>query len=428
MNPSTLARPETIKLGSQMPKDDYRFFDPRSPAQPEQIFGVDTEAVLRLGSAVIDLGVLPPRINIGIHALPNVVRLVPLVEEMQAGVPLNPEDIRPYRKPIKKVIKKIGFAERPVVTAAAVVLSVPFRRYVNRKIERELPARSADAIDKARKTIANLEGLESDIDYLASFENPQEQFVSELSNLAQTVSSNITEQRDWRVQNNVPAQAEAEVPKGIMGFFTKVVRKVRSLFGFFSRQPAVNTEITAYDAGVGIEKTIRHIIENRYAAEKQLPMLSKLLLERLPTNLPHNKDRLALLAPEILNFLFSALPKDDTISNLLDSVNRNPHELRFVTKYKKSYRPKTPDFAPRPRYYLYKIQRASVNLLPAIRDVLPTNGAKLREIFDHIQDLLQNFQTPADPDQNITQSVSNKTPSNKFRNRLSNIFRSRRTI
>src|SRR5665213_2717280 len=156
---------------------DHRFFDPKAPQAPDEILGVNTGAVLRLGRAVTALGVLPPNVNLKLHALPGAVRLIPLIEDMQAGTELEPEDIRPYRKPIKGLSPSASFADKLAAGAGVLGLGVPIRRAINRRIEREFPVRAAAAIDKARETIASIESIESNVDYLASFDNPQEQFV-----------------------------------------------------------------------------------------------------------------------------------------------------------------------------------------------------------------------------------------------------------
>jgi hypothetical protein len=405
MSNATLERPEQeLATPKIQPDNSHRFFDPQTPEQPEQVLGVNTKAILRLGRAVTALGVLPPKANLGLYALPDAIRLVPLVEEMQSGAEITPEDVRPYRKPIKRLSMEISFADK--LAAGAIAVGVPIRLTLNRKIEREFPSRAAEAIDKAREAVAS---IEHEVDYISSFENPREQFVTELNDLAQTVSSAITEQRDWRVRNNVPAETEPEVPKGIMGFFTKTVRKIRDFFGFFKHKPKVSTEVTAYDAGAGIEKTFNTLVANPQATEKRLPMLSKLVLDKLPDALPFTKDRLALIAPEILNFLFSTSSEDKEADKLIRSVNRNPHELRFVTRFKKHYG----------RYSLDGIQRASRTLMPAIRDVLPTSGDKVREIYAQAQDLLERKQSNEVHKPIIEQPEAKKKG---IRNRLKNLF------
>lgn len=407
MSNTLLERPqEALNVPEQQPDNGHRFFDPRTPEQPEQVLGVETEAILRLGRAATALGALPPRVNLGLYALPDAIRLVPLVEEMQSGAEITPEDVRPYRKPIKKLSLEVSFADKLAATAGAVAVGVPLRRALNRKIEREFPIRASEAIDKAREAVAS---IEHEVDYIASFENPREQYVTELNDLAQTVSTAITEQRDWRVRNNMPAEAEPEVPKGIVGFFTKAVRKVKDFFGFFRRKPEVNTEVTAYDAGAGIERTFKSLAANPEVTEKRLPMLSKLMLDKLPNTLPFTKDRLALVAPEILNFLFSTSLEDKEADRLIESVNRNPHELRFVTRFKKHYG----------RYSLEGIQRASHTLMPAIRDVLPTSGEKVREIYAQAQELLQYKQVNKASEPTIEEP---KAKSKGIRNRLKNFF------
>lgn len=361
---AVLSNPEVQKTGNH-------YFDPRRPAQPDEIFGVDTQAVLRLARATTALGALPPAANLGLYALPDAVRLMPLVEDMQSGAVITPEDVRPYRKPIKGLSVELGLVDKLAVTMP------PARRALNRKIEREFPERAGEAIDKAREAVAS---VQEEIDYIASFDNPQEQLVTEVNQLAQTVKTAILEQRDHRVHGSYTNAAKPETPKGLMGFVTKVVRKVRSFFGFGNRKRhEINTAVTAYDAGTGIEKTLKKLLVNPTESEAKLPLLSKLVLDKLPRNLPLNKDRLALVAPELLNFLFSISPNNEDENELLSSVDRNPHELRFVTRYKRRFG----------RYSIDGLQYASRNLLPALRDVLPTSGARVHSIYAEAQHFLR---------------------------------------
>ena len=393
---------EVINIPIEARADDHRFFDPKNPERPEQILGLETEAILRLGQAATDLCVLPPKVNIGLYTLPDAVRLVPLVQEMQSGIALTPEDIRPYRKPIKNLSMGVSAADKVAATAGAIGIGIPLRRVLNRKIEREFPIRAAEAIDQAREAIAS---IENNVEHLASFDNPKEQFVTELGSLAQTVNTAIVEQRDRRVRGNISMEETRETPKGLAGFVTKAVRKIRDFFGAFKRsKPEVNAEITAYDAGAGIEQAISRLAKNPAAAESGFPLLSKLILNRLPSKMPLTKDRLALAAPEILNFLFSTADDKKQGKDLVDSVNRNPHELRFVTRFKKRYH----------QYDLQNIQRSSHTLMPAIRDILPTSGAQVREIFAQAQDLLAYKQ----PEKQVVHS-----PKVGIFNRFKNPFR-----
>lgn len=369
----SLAKPTNESARRQKNK----FFDPRKPAQPEQVLGVDTEDILKLGRAVTNLGILPPKVDLGLYTLPNAVRLLPLIEEMQSGVEIDAEDIRPYRKPIKKLPFGLNFADKVAATAGVIGVGIPVRKALNRKIERDFPGVASEAVERAREALSN---IEDEVNFVAGFENPKQQFESEINELADTVSQSISEQRDLRVRSNRPAETPSEdSPRGILGLFTKAVHAIKRFFGIFSREPRVNQDITAYDAGAGLEQTFKSIIGNIEASAEHFPLLSKFVLPKLPKDLPVTKDKLALIAPEILNFLFSTSTKESKESELMSSVIRNPHELRFVTKFKKRYG----------RFDLERIQTASHTLIPAIRDILPDEGSKITDIYTAAKDLLQ---------------------------------------
>jgi hypothetical protein len=341
-----------------------------------------------------------------LYALPDAVRLMPLVEELQAGVALTPEDVRPYRKPIKHLSLGVTAADKLAAGAGALAVGIPLRRALNRKIEQEFPGRAAEAIAAAREGLAN---IETEVDFVAGFENPREQFLTEVNDLAQTATAAILKERDQRVANRLPSGGEAAIPRGVAGFMTRVSRAVRHFFGVFRRPaPPANTAVTAYDAGAGLERVFSSLGEHADSVTQRLPLLSKLVFNKLPAGLAVTKDRLALVAPEILTFLYSTAPDNKQADELVYSVNRYPHELRFVTHFKRRYG----------HYSLDTIQRAAQTLLPAIRDILPTTGREVREVYDRVQSFLSHQPTIANrPAQ--TPSTPKKLP---LRSRFKQLF------
>ncbi|HEY4963819.1 MAG TPA: hypothetical protein VIH90_03940 [Candidatus Saccharimonadales bacterium] len=366
---------------------DHRFFDPPSPERPEDILGVDTEALIRLGRSATALGILPYEVSHGLHMLPNATRLFPLVEQMQSGVDeITPQDVRPYRRAIKDLNPGLRpgknfnpglrTVDRLAAGAAAVAIGIPLRRAVNRRIDREFPTYATDAIESARQ---NIEKIEKEVEVIEKFDNPKEQFVAELQQVASSTKQSIRSNHEQRIKQN--RDYELPTPKGLFGFFTKVARKVRNFFRFFSRnheRGKVNQNITAYDVAVGVDSTIRSLLSERDRSKQRLPLISHFILDRIPINRLPSIEQIAFMAPEILTSIFSALPEDEEGEKMLDSAIRNPHELRFVTRYKRSYK----------HIYLDSIQHATRTLLPAIRDVLPTEGKQVRQTFETVRGFL----------------------------------------
>lgn len=395
-------------------EEDRKFTDTQVSGAPEQILGVGTNVVIRLGREALNVQGVPHEVSIGLKVLPDAVQIYPLIERLQAGEELKPEDVRPYRQPIKHLGKQFSpeltWADRIATLTTPLGVGFAVKRAINRRIEREFPARAALAIDQAREKIGE---IEQQVDLLAEFENPKEEFVSELGIIADRTKKAIREERESRImRGNAPDPMP--VPKGIFGFFTRVVRKVRSFFGIFSwrKNVVANPDITAYDAAGGIERTMRGLIDDEGRTKQQLPMLSRLIDQISVKNLP-SREQLAFLAPEILTSIFSAIEKSDADEELLDSVKRNPHEFRFLTRFKDSYR----------GYSLQRAQKATVSLLPAIRDVLPTDGKKIREVFESAKDLLQPINGNSSQDQFVERSKRKRSKTKwfgrvfKFRNR-----------
>lgn len=386
-----------------------RFFDPKTPEQPTQVLGVDTDALIRLGRAATALGILSPEVNNKLRTLPSAISLVPLIESVNFVADIEPEDITAYRKPIKGLSLRVAAADKAAAAAGAFAIGIPIRRAINNKIEREFPTRANKMILDARVALSNVEDrLESDIDCVASYENPRQQLVGELKDVAEQVMVEANEQRVMRLQNDSASQVGGPVPKGLLGLVTVVVRTIKNFFGHSRQKSTLVNETTAYDAGIAIKKVFSPLMENVGGSRKRLPMISELILSRLPKQIELRSDQLALFAPELLNFIFSALPANNTAEKLISSVRRNPHELRFMTRIKKNYR----------NYSLERIQRASTELLPALRDVLPTSGDRVREIYKDFLALLEKGRPLTETTLDNIQSTQPQVPKTTVWNRL----------
>lgn len=395
-----------------VPDGKHLFFDPRNPIMPEQVLGTDTAALLQLGRAATSLGVLPPTANLTLYKLPHVLRIMPLIEELSSRTSANAEVIRPYRKPIKRLSPSLTFVDRLAATTGALAVGVPLRRRLNRRIESEFPAHLDKVMDQARDAVNE---AAVDVAFIANFKNPRDQFVTELNDVAQAVGKAIANERHLRIQRGSPLP-EPEVPKGLLGYVTKVVRKIRGFFGLVQRRPVVNKETTAYDAGVGIEKVFKKLMDDPEDTSRRMPLLSKLVLSKLPGTAHFKSDQIAFLAPELLDFLFSTSQPDHDVNSMIADIRRNPHELRFITRFKKRHG----------RYSLEGIQQASRTLMPAIRDVLPTEGDAIRRTYAHIQGLLQ----PRVDGKHTELDTTEDEPKNqklKFRKRISALFRKKRS-
>ena len=361
-------------LGNREKSSKNKFFDPKMPIGPEELGGINTGAILRLGRAATRLSLLPS----AAYLLSDAIPLIPLIKKIgdSQSLDITSEDVRLYRKPIKKLSLGISFIDKLVSASAVVGVGVPLRRKLNKRIEEEFPVRANEALEKARLLVES-EAAEGYVNYLSGFDNPREQFRSEMDYLSEKVGASINAARDSRVKSGSPDKEENSFG-GVAGFFVKIVRSVRSFFGLFGRknkQKEPNTNITAYDAGTGIEQVLNSMAENPDASMQKMPMISKLILDKI--KLP-SSDRLALLAPELLNLIFSTSIDKDETRDLIRSIKCNPHELRFVTRFKKRYG----------RYSIDQIKRGSEDIIPAIIDVLPTTGQGVKDAYDWLKNLL----------------------------------------
>jgi hypothetical protein len=328
----------------------------------EELFGIDTAAVLHLGHIMTDLHVLPPKAHRIVEHLPDALQVLPLIERMTTENDLTPEDVRPYNTPIKRLVSR---------QLGGLIFRSPLEKIVDYKIEHEFPARATKLINEARTTI---ESLEDDVDFAASFENPKQQFIDECDTLRKTVIATTNQVRDERIANKT--QQALETPKGLLGVAVRVVRAVKRFFGMFSRKQGRH-ETTAYDVGTAVHRTIKTLTDKTSDVRQAMPLVSRFIIDRIPLPAHFTPYTLSIAAPELLQ-LFSSLFKDDAETiRLKKDIDRNPHELRFVSHYKRQFG----------RYSLGAIQSAANTLLPAVRDVLPSDGSKIRSSYEQILNL-----------------------------------------
>ncbi len=315
-------------------------FDFKAPPVPAEVLGIPTEPLMNLGKALgtiafIDASKTPyPLVTYGYHAkysADKALSLFPLIERMQAGEEIRPKDVRPYRKPIKKLISKLHTADKFAVLSGGLLVGIPIRKAINRKIEEQFPERIAPLLDKANDYLPQAEPY---VDFIGQFDNPREQFVSEVAMVASGIRKNALN----RAQRHGSQHA-----------------------------------VTAEDAAYGIRKTIEEILSDVDETKQHLPMFSHFVIDQLPKEAPlPSADILGVVAPEIITALDAALPKDKRDSNFLDSVLSHPHPKRWLAERFKGRQ-------------IEGIYEVATLLFPSIRDLLPTNGQEVRATFEKIK-------------------------------------------
>lgn len=348
---------------------EYRFFDPATPPRPENVLGLDTDAVMMLGRHVIQLS---KRSSVGrveaFNTMDSVVRLLPLLEKIQSGEEVVSEDVRPYRKAIKFANPTLLATDRMALAASAIGLGVPFRRFLNGRIEKDFPILAKQALEKARQKHKT---YKSDLEHVTKFDKPREQFEIEVNKLARFTTASIREQWEWRIGNGLPEYAGDMTPTGIVGFFVRAARRARSLL---KRQPRVNPEVTAYDAGFGIERAFEALKADHEETARQYPLLSKLIFEKMSDKMPVGGNEIAFLAPEILTALYSFETENKCGDALIESVKRNPRIFR--SRFESSE-------------HFQRIAPSITVLLPVIRNVLPATREEALVVNERMAALLE---------------------------------------
>lgn len=314
----------------------YEYLDPPAPAIPDEVLGVPTDPLMRLGRALgtmafIDSHITPPNLlSYGYDAkysTDKALAIFPLIEKVQSGEEVTPEDVRPYRKTIKQLLpRKVRTADK------FALVSVPVRRALNRKIEREFPGKIAPKLAAA---VDYLPLAEPSVDFVSQFENPREQFVSEIALVANGIRRLAHHNAEMR------------------GTYPDTV--------------------TAFDAGEGIKQAIERVISEREMAREHLPLLSHFLIDHMPDDLEvPSADLLAIAAPEIMYSLDAALPTDQTDPRFRSSIDLYPHPKRGLAQLFK-------------RRQLDGMHAAGTLLLLSIRDLLPTEGQEVKRTFERIK-------------------------------------------
>ena len=330
------------------------YFDPKSPQTPPEIFDVPTLPLIELSDSVRSIltyatgDSIPAdtwlQINEVAKKTPDIIALMPLVERIQNGEQLTSADVAAYRKPIKKVVPKLKKIDTLTKLSSGVLVGVPLRRRLNRKVDQEFIERIPGAIDSANQSFqTHLPAIKSEVEFLASFENPRQQYISEIRVIEDAIKRSATE---------------------------------RSL-------AQGHHEVSAEDAGYAIRRELGKLMVEKTKAQQDLPMLSHFISDRVPaaTELPPQR-MFSIAAPEIIRGLESTLPPEQQDKEFRNQIWRNPHPQRGLAEFWKGGD-------------LYGLESA-LHAFSSIAKLLPETGEKLNESFQKLIHFLNS--SPAQKD------------------------------
>lgn len=307
------------------------FFDAEPPKPPEEIFGFSTDAALKLGWALEGVSPVSRRLSADGHVLQGVIELFPLMEKVQAGENVTPQDVRPYRSAIKRVVHPIETADEILKTLSIIPPFALGRVALNKFLEREFVKKVPVATAKAREYIPRAEPY---VELMARFDNPRNEFIDEIRAINADVLSAVTARG--------PEPSAREAAQGI--------RQV--LFG--------------------------ELLQNPGAVAASLPMLSGALMIRNQRARPVrvlSEPLISALAPAILTMLAAPLPKEERRPDIVASITRAsagdhlPHPLRHDQ--------------------IHAFAEAAPVLLPSMRDLIPTDGREITERFEQVKEFLR---------------------------------------
>lgn len=319
----------------------FAYLDPPLPNPPTEIFGHPTEPIMRLGKVLEGMGYVPGLpYDLG-RKIQSAITLFPLLEREKKGESIDPINIRPYRRAIKNLadgtMKGVKGVDSWSLFLSAIVppVGIPARITLNRKIEKEASAHLPEVLDivfeKAEATRVYFE-------HVADFDNPRDQFVTEIRAISQ------------RIFTHVDAAQQAG----------------------YTQYPYHS--LVAY----GIRQTMHEIVEKNEGFRSQIPLMSGFIPDSTSAStmqFPSDRD-LAVAAPYVLHALDTVLEPHEWHTDIIDYLIKHPHPDTSLAEIFRSYD-------------MQKLRIWFPQLLPAIRDVLPTNWYEAPRLFQETKNFLR---------------------------------------
>ena len=362
----------------------------------KEILGLPAEPLVDVIDSADSLALLAHKslLPLGVyrHTLQTAVDIWPLVEDVQRGNVVSPEDVRPHTDDIIDNI----------VTNPAVSDALARRgnhddarklRWLSRlrdvglvrdQVRPQVEVRFSEQVknvlqsDETKRRIeAGLEVAQPYVDVISDQENPREQFVTELGVVASEIRGQTRRARDARLQVE-----RARYPANT--FRGKVLR-------WRHRKKTPDELIRPRDAARGIDHVLNKTLTDD-AETTSTPMLKAVIetalaetgrsaaevtpptsVRKLGVTIPRTQI-LEAAAPEIMQSLEAPLPEHRRDAQFLKSIRK-----RFSPKVKLGRFFKNLD--------LEILRRRGPRLLSGIRDVLPTSGREVRRAMDEIREV-----------------------------------------
>lgn len=337
--------------------NEHLFFDPKPPPIPEQVFGFDSEQVLKLAKNAGLLALYTPyskatypvtKYGYRVQQLAeDAVRVAPLVERVHAGEQLRPQDVRPYRKSIKSLIRRsdtvqgrrFGKVDRLFAALSIVGIGIPLRRRLNKRVEEEFVARAPqmleDALGYARE---HIDVIEPYVETIASYDNPQAEVRNEIYAINHVVKEGAHQSAKRRGTHNP----------------------------------------TSVDVARAIHNEINYATQHPEKWEKHLPLFAKMFPFRRAKKTPRISDEvLGVAAPEIVESLDLLSPKDKRDPEFVKRILHNPHPKRGLAYQFK-------------RRQMETLERVTLKFIPNLIDMIPESGQEIRSIFGRIKKIISH--------------------------------------
>lgn len=368
----------------------------KMPSHPQQeVFGIPARPLVEAIDSADSLALLgrksllPP--GVYQETLQTAVDVWPLVEDIQRGRSVGPEEVRPHaeailddivtnpavrdavaRKGDYSTARKLWWLQQFSGTGFVRDQAVP-------EIERRFPGQVKellDAPDTRRHVERGLEAAQPYAEIVATYDDPQAQYVEELGAVTEEIREQTRQVRDARLAVEY-ARHPANTLRG------KILR-------WRHRNKTLEELTKPIDAAHGIDRVLQKTLGERQE-DSSIPLLRTIIDKALAETghttqdmgLPDTIQKMGVTisraqmleaaAPEIVQTLEAPLPEDRQDAQFLSSIQK-----RFSFKARMGRFFKSTD--------LSILRRRGPRFLRAVRDVLPRSGREVTRAMDEIRE------------------------------------------
>lgn len=337
--------------------DKNAFFDPKPQPVPELVFGFDGEWAVDAAQTVGRLALYTPyEITKAVPGAKHgytmyrnaedVARVTPLIERINEGETLQPQDVRPYRKSIKAIIRhsgtpigsRLGKADRLFAALSIFGIGIPLRRKLNARIEQEFIDRAPQLVQDAKEYARNnISKIEPYVKIFGDYSNPQAEVRREVGIVNTTLKRDATERAHKRGSKSV----------------------------------------TSVDFANTLQHEMAYSSQHPERWRDKLPLFNSLFpFKKTPRKPTFPANVMGVAAPEIVQGLDLIVPVEQRDRDYVYDVRRLSHPDRWLAEKFKSTR-------------MGQLSTVTTKILPDLVGIIPEKGQEVITAYMHVKELIQ---------------------------------------